>query len=289
MTVKRWRETCWLPPMQDALRKIVPVIRTGPKVWRCRKGRIRQTQSLVMTPQLMQAIKLLQLSNLDLNAYVEAELERNPVLSDRWRSWAAEVVGRRKTWPTRPMAIGCARTRHLASAIEEGLGTDLDNVFREPHRAPEAPAAIEQLSGSDPYVSSWSNVVLAGMAARTTSTMRGWQPRPHADHLEAQLALAIEDPWQRMIGYFIIDMIDETAISSAASRKSRFARRPGGGSRSGAGDRADSSLASRRGRCRSASRSSLPKRTAHPPFACSITRSRGQAQHSGPQASVRCR
>src|SRR5262249_61952823 len=41
---------------------------------------IRQSQGLVMTPQLMQAIKLLQLSNLDLAAYVEAELERNPLL-----------------------------------------------------------------------------------------------------------------------------------------------------------------------------------------------------------------
>ena len=41
---------------------------------------LRQSQALVMTPQLMQAIKLLQLSNLDLVAYVEAELERNPLL-----------------------------------------------------------------------------------------------------------------------------------------------------------------------------------------------------------------
>src|SRR3981189_1121433 len=40
----------------------------------------RQSQALVMTPQLMQAIKLLQLSNLDLVAYVEGELERNPLL-----------------------------------------------------------------------------------------------------------------------------------------------------------------------------------------------------------------
>src|ERR1700760_1845726 len=40
----------------------------------------RQSQSLVMTPQLMQAIKLLQLSNLDLSAFVEEELERNPPL-----------------------------------------------------------------------------------------------------------------------------------------------------------------------------------------------------------------
>ena len=40
----------------------------------------RQSQSLVMTPQLMQAIKLLQLSNLDLTTFVEEELERNPPL-----------------------------------------------------------------------------------------------------------------------------------------------------------------------------------------------------------------
>ena len=41
---------------------------------------LRQTQGLVMTPQLMQAIKLLQLSSLDLAAYVDNELERNPLL-----------------------------------------------------------------------------------------------------------------------------------------------------------------------------------------------------------------
>src|ERR1700751_694451 len=40
----------------------------------------RQSQSLVMTPQLIQAIKLLQLSNLDLSTFVEEELERNPLL-----------------------------------------------------------------------------------------------------------------------------------------------------------------------------------------------------------------
>ena len=41
---------------------------------------LRQAQSLVMTPQLQQAIKLLELSNQDLAAYVEDELERNPLL-----------------------------------------------------------------------------------------------------------------------------------------------------------------------------------------------------------------
>src|SRR3546814_19028227 len=41
---------------------------------------LRQRQSLVMTPQLQQAIKLLQLSNLELAAEIDRELEQNPLL-----------------------------------------------------------------------------------------------------------------------------------------------------------------------------------------------------------------
>ncbi len=41
---------------------------------------MRQGQSLVMTPQLLQAIKLLQFSNMELTAFVQEELERNPLL-----------------------------------------------------------------------------------------------------------------------------------------------------------------------------------------------------------------
>ena len=44
------------------------------------KLEFRQGQQLVMTPQLQQAIRLLQLSNIELNAFVDAELERNPLL-----------------------------------------------------------------------------------------------------------------------------------------------------------------------------------------------------------------
>ena len=41
---------------------------------------LKQGQSLVMTPQLQQAIKLLQMSNLEIQDFVETELERNPLL-----------------------------------------------------------------------------------------------------------------------------------------------------------------------------------------------------------------
>ena len=41
---------------------------------------LRQSQALVMTPQLQQAIKMLQLSNIELADFVEAEIEQNPLL-----------------------------------------------------------------------------------------------------------------------------------------------------------------------------------------------------------------
>src|SRR4051812_48520695 len=41
---------------------------------------LRQSQSLVMTPQLQQAIKLLQMSNLELAGFLAAEVEKNPLL-----------------------------------------------------------------------------------------------------------------------------------------------------------------------------------------------------------------
>src|ERR1700750_2587043 len=41
---------------------------------------LRQSQTLVMTPQLRQAIKLLQFSNIEVNSFVDEEMERNPLL-----------------------------------------------------------------------------------------------------------------------------------------------------------------------------------------------------------------
>ena len=41
---------------------------------------LRQSQSLVMTPQLMQSIRLLQFSHVELTRFIEQEVERNPLL-----------------------------------------------------------------------------------------------------------------------------------------------------------------------------------------------------------------
>src|SRR6476659_654095 len=121
---------------------------------------MRQSQALVMTPQLMQAIKLLQLSNLDLATYVEGELEKNPLLERAAEGepgvidGAAEPVAREFDGDREaPGETGAAADRIdeslevSRSAIEERLGTDLENEFPDDASAPrerngaEAPAA----------------------------------------------------------------------------------------------------------------------------------------------------
>src|SRR4051812_16548422 len=76
----------------------------------------RQSQSLVMTPQLMQAIKLLQLSNLDLTAFVEEELERNPLL-ERASDGSEPVRGE-----PQPEHAEFAGSEDASSRFEEGHG-----------------------------------------------------------------------------------------------------------------------------------------------------------------------
>jgi RNA polymerase sigma-54 factor len=52
---------------------------------------LRQSQSLVMTPQLQQAIKLLALSSMEIEAFIAEEVERNPVLETGNTEVAAET------------------------------------------------------------------------------------------------------------------------------------------------------------------------------------------------------
>jgi RNA polymerase sigma-54 factor len=176
---------------------------------------MRQSQALVMTPQLMQAIKLLQLSNLDLAAYVEGELEKNPLLERAGEGEAggseAEPSDRENTGDSRddaaagPDPIG-DDLETSRGAIEDRLGTDLDNVFPDdtsqtaPRPANDQPAAYSEWAGTGP-------------GGRDTGeynpeTFVSAEPTL-ADHLAGQLTLAISDPVRRMIGQYLIDLVDE--------------------------------------------------------------------------------
>src|SRR5690349_6707710 len=89
---------------------------------------IRQSQALVMTPQLMQAIKLLQLSNLDLTAYVEAELERNPLLERGTESEPGAAAGTGAAMPD-PTAQDGTEAAFAGDSVRDHAAEDstLDN------------------------------------------------------------------------------------------------------------------------------------------------------------------
>jgi RNA polymerase sigma-54 factor len=193
----------------------------------------RQSQSLVMTPQLMQAIKLLQLSNLDLSAFVEEELERNPLLDRASEGPEAPVAGEpvaerpeyadsgsygedgggdasdmgtspgsdafepgQEEWLNRDLG-----TR---SEIEQTLDTPLDNVFSE--EPAEAAARVAQDAAPTAYTE-WGGGASndddynleAFVAAEVTL----------GGHLAEQLAVAFSGPAQRMIGQYLIDLVDD--------------------------------------------------------------------------------
>ena len=176
---------------------------------------IRQGQALVMTPQLMQAIKLLQLSSLDLTAYVEAELERNPLLE----RVDGEAEPQESTPEPEAHADGEIQAGDWADedleisrdAIEQRLGTDLGNVFESDGPEPLVRPVAAEPSG----VSEWAGVGPGGRDSDDYNLEAfATAERTLADHLAEQLALAIADPGERLIGAHLIDLIDEAGYLS---------------------------------------------------------------------------
>ncbi|MCF2521222.1 RNA polymerase factor sigma-54 [Bradyrhizobium sp. G127] len=194
----------------------------------------RQSQSLVMTPQLMQAIKLLQLSNLDLVAFVEDELERNPLLEradhdgapDRGQEPAAQTEF--SEGEDTGFSLGSGDGERSADAfepgteewmapdlgsrteIEQSLDTGMENVF------PEEPADAAARSAQDAAPTAYTEWgggasndddynLEAFVAAETTL----------GGHLAEQLAVAFPDPMRRMIGQYLIDLVDDAGYVPA--------------------------------------------------------------------------
>src|SRR6185312_11646528 len=100
------------------------------------KLELRQGQQLVMTPQLQQAIRLLQLSNLELTEFVESELERNPLLE---REEGSHVKPADDQSIDAPEAVNVQQAEEpwldLQKPVADHAGsldTDFGNVFQEP-------------------------------------------------------------------------------------------------------------------------------------------------------------
>jgi RNA polymerase sigma-54 factor len=172
---------------------------------------IRQSHALVMTPQLMQAIKLLQLSNLDLSAYVENELERNPLLERSAEAADGAAPGEQSSAPDGTSSPGESRDwdEQLGAdgrASEDRRGADLDD-------APNGDADSKAPRPQDEAPQGYSEWASAGSGRRDDGeyNLEAFVPveTTLADHLAEQLSLAIVDPARRMIGQYLIDLVDE--------------------------------------------------------------------------------
>lgn len=170
------------------------------------KLELRQGQQLVMTPQLQQAIRLLQLSNIELGLFVETELERNPLLErDETEPEPSEETPRREetveddgegTWEVGepPVALNGAATE----ATAEPIGLELngrDGDHRPGEQSDWASVRPSTHSGGTGEAPNLEEFVAAGGSL--------------ADHLTEQLHLAITDPAERLIGGHLIHMVDE--------------------------------------------------------------------------------
>ena len=170
------------------------------------KLQLRQSHALVMTPQLMQAIKLLQLSNLDLVGYVESELERNPLLER-----TGEVEGEPSADREAAVADDGPPADWTEGSFAAGGDVAADRPDGEVNGADDAEAVAPRASVD--AAAGYTDWTGAGTGRQQDSeyNLEAFvsAERTLADHLAEQLVLAVVDPAHRLIGQYLIDLVDE--------------------------------------------------------------------------------
>jgi RNA polymerase sigma-54 factor len=160
---------------------------------------LRQGQGLVITPQLQQAIKLLQLSNVELEAFVEAELERNPLLAREDGDAGGEAEG--------PAPDGPSAEAGEDAAARADLDVTYDEVSPGERALGDAPDAAGDAGGAV----DWSRAGSGGGGFETSDDLESLITRELtlADRLHEQLAVAGLTGAQLAIAHVLIDGVDE--------------------------------------------------------------------------------
>jgi RNA polymerase sigma-54 factor len=170
----------------------------------------RQSQTLVMTPQLRQAIKLLQYNNIEVAAFVEQELERNPLLE---RDERAEVISERPALDQQgstPLPAEADIADHVASGMLAEAPLDITIL-------PEAVAGGMDDQGGAHAGESWGSggsTSFDGDDRDLAETLT--ETKTLRDHLAEQLRLNFTDRTELLIGAHLIALLDEAGRLSAA-------------------------------------------------------------------------
>ena len=180
---------------------------------------LRQSQGLVMTPQLQQAIKLLQLSNIELSEFVEAELETNPLLDseERRASEAEDAL---------PEDRALSEDREAALAEDAALAGDSASLTGSDQIPEDASAPLDTDPG-DLYDLGPGDGYLNAAPGGSGSGAHDFEELPSLEqrlgetvtlrqHLLDQLAVELSDPVDRLIGIHLIDMLDEAGYLTGA-------------------------------------------------------------------------
>ena len=166
--------------------------------------RLKQKQSMVMTPRLQQAIKMLQMSNLDLASYLEDQALENPFLEvaassgegsegsegSEFNAAALEPAQAEASEPaTTDTATIDTDMKAGASPQDDPSGhQDFDNRFD--YSAAEGPAGGQTSKGGD---QEW-DMIASTIAERPPSLF---------EHVGRQIDMSFDDPKQRMIAHIL--------------------------------------------------------------------------------------
>lgn len=175
---------------------------------------LRQSQSLVMTPQLQQAIKLLALSNLELEAFIGDALEANPLL-DIGDAAPGEP-------PTEPAG------EPLGETPQEGMTADA--LILQGHAEADAPFDLDPTALDrdrdtgdgqlgDAAAMEFSGAGSGGSGEGFDIEDRGGAAETLAEHLGAQIGAVATDPRSEFVARHIIGLLDEAGYLHLALRE----------------------------------------------------------------------
>ena len=171
---------------------------------------LRQSQSLVMTPQLQQAIKLLTLSNLEVEAFIGEALESNPLL---------DIAPPAPADATSDEPVEARRTTLESSPVDQLVGEGRGAEDRPLDVDPTA-LDVDRDTG-DKELGEWGGS-LAGAGGGEDGPgidERGGAEPTLGEHLEMQVGTATRDPMLAMLARAVIDRLDDAGYLSSPLRE----------------------------------------------------------------------
>ena len=180
------------------------------------KLEMRQGQQLVMTPQLQQAIRLLQYSNIELAAFVETELERNPLLEHDSAEDGNDPLPERAADAedgAEPDALASLEFGGSTAAAEDSIDSDAGALYPDATPTEIANGEMPVSMAEGPQSSGWETLIQRNGSSDGDGGNSLEDQLSEAaslkDHLTTQAGIALPDRVDHLIALLIIEMVDE--------------------------------------------------------------------------------